>query len=47
MSSFAIAVNTTRTSRIRDAKLVGMEEEGIGVRDIKLFFFSHKASPLA
>jgi hypothetical protein len=47
MSSFAIAVEATGAGRIGDTKLIGMEEESICIRDIKLLFLSHEAGSLA
>lgn len=47
VSGFAVPVKSTRAGRVGDAELVRMKKEGICVRDIKMLFFSHEASPLA
>jgi hypothetical protein len=47
MSSFAVAVNPTRTGRVGDAELIGMKEKGVCICDIELLLFSHEPGPLA
>ena len=46
-SSLAVTVDTSRAGRVRDAELVGVEEKGIGVGNVKLLLFTHQTGALA
>lgn len=47
VSGLAVAVNTSGACGVCDAKLIGVEEKGIGVCDIELLLFAHETSTLA
>lgn len=46
VSGLAIAVYATGARRIRNAELIRVEEESVGVRDVELFLFPHQAGLL-